>query len=79
MTDAPTGTPTYAVILGNTTVLPRRTAMKRFAFTLFVAALAAVFGPHSASALQFADAKSQVKTAAAPVPVRGVVGSAMQH
>jgi hypothetical protein len=53
--------------------------MKRFAFTLFVAALAAVFGPHTASAFQFAGAKSPVKTAAAPLPMRGAPGSALQH
>lgn len=53
--------------------------MKRFAFTLFVAALAAVFGPHSASALQFAGAKAQVRTATAPMPMRGAPSSALSH
>jgi hypothetical protein len=31
--------------------------MKRFAFTLVVAALAAAFGPHAASRMQLADAR----------------------
>lgn len=39
--------------------------MKRFAFTLVVAALAAAFGPHGTSAMAKADALSARQTAAA--------------
>jgi hypothetical protein len=39
--------------------------MKRFAFTLVVAALAAAFGPHGANAMARAKAQSSQQTAAA--------------
>jgi hypothetical protein len=39
--------------------------MKRFAFTLVVAALAAAFGPHGASAMAQGNARTAQKTAAA--------------
>lgn len=53
MTDAAGATPTYAV------------RMKRIAFTLVVAALAAVFGPHTAGA------KSRQDAAVAQVAAQG--------
>jgi hypothetical protein len=39
--------------------------MKRFAFTLVVAALAAIFGPHGASAMAQGNARTAQQTAAA--------------
>ena len=39
--------------------------MKRFAFTLVVAALAAAFGPHGASAIAQGNARATQQTAAA--------------
>jgi hypothetical protein len=40
--------------------------MKRFAFTLVVAALAAAFGPHGTSAMAQANGRLAQHTAAAP-------------
>jgi hypothetical protein len=53
--------------------------LKRFVFTLVAAALAVAFGPHTGSAIQLASAKTQFKTSAGPVPVRGGVAEALQR